>query len=322
MFIGQKMVRLASIGLFAAATAASTLAQEGGSGSEAPNLLTKDGVQLRASYFPAAVQRASKEGKQATPVILLHDFKGTRAAFAPLIAKLQATGEGEGERPHFAVMAVDLRAHGESVSQIAPDGTPANLDPAKLTKEDYLAMTQLDMEAVRSFLVDKNDAGELNLNKLCIVGSGMGASVAANWALQDWTAPPLFNLKQGQDVKALVLISPRWSYNGLTMQAPMKFNLLKQNVAWLVIYGVQDAKVKADFDRVYKQLERAHPTSDKKTGAKMGRGLQGIPIPSSLQGDQLLSKSGDTIDDAIVSFLTENVAALQLPWTSRRSKLP
>ena len=108
-------------------------------------------------------------------------------------------------------------------------------------------MAALDMEAVRKFLVDKNDAGELNLNKLCLVGSGMGASVAANWAVQDWSAPPLAVGKQGQDVKALVLISPRWSFNGLSMQVPMKFAPLKMNAAWMLVCGSQDPKVKADL---------------------------------------------------------------------------
>ena len=98
-------------------------------------------------------------------------------------------------------MIVDLRAHGESTKQLVGDGGVVDLDPAKLWKEGLVAMSTLDMEAIRDFLVDKNDAGELNLNKLCMVGSGMGASVAVNWAANDWAAPPLAVGKQGQDVK-------------------------------------------------------------------------------------------------------------------------
>ena len=37
------------------------------------------------------------------------------------------------------------------------------------------------MEAVRRFLVKENDKGELNLNSLTLLGSGMGANVAAYW---------------------------------------------------------------------------------------------------------------------------------------------
>jgi hypothetical protein len=191
---------------------------------------------------------------------------------------------------------------------------PADLDAAKLSKEGFAAMAALDMEALRAFLVQKNDAGELNLNKLCLVGSGMGASVAANWALADWTAPPLAIGKQGQDVKAIALISPTWSYHGLSMQDPMRFNPLKQNVAWLLIAGGQDPKVKTDFDRIQKQLERGHPVIGNKPGGQR-RGLAVNLLPTSLQGDSLMGQSAAAINGLIVKFFTENVASLQLPWS-------
>jgi pimeloyl-ACP methyl ester carboxylesterase len=324
MVAGQKM----RCGAIAIATSLFTAvwagAQEGrvGPPPEPVSLTTKDGVQLRGTYFPSAARGGSAQGKQATPVILLHDFKSMRNAFAPLIAMLQAGGDQGGNGPFFAVMAVDLRAHGESVKQQLPDGSLADLDASKLSKDGFAAMSVLDMESVRGFLVDKNDAGELNLNKLCVVGSGMGASVAANWAAQDWAAPPLAVGKQGQDVKAVVLISPRWSYNGLSMQNAMRFGPFKQNVAWLMICGAQDAKFKGDLERIQKLLEKAHPAGDKKAGAQQPRGLEVNLLPSSLQGDSLLGQSSQVIGAEIVKFLTENVAASQQPWISRRNRLP
>lgn len=282
------------------------------------SLNTKDGVQLKATYFPSSARAGSEQAKQITPVVLLHDYKGTRAALTPLAQKLQTTMDGE--TPRFAAIVIDLRAHGESTKQLGPGGAEADLDAAKISKQDYIAMAAFDMEAVRRFLVDKNDASELNLNKLSLVGSGMGANVAANWAVQDWSAPPLAVGKQGQDVKALVLVSPRWSFNGLSMQAPMKFAPLKLNASWLLICGAQDSKVKADVGRIEKQLDRFHPSTDK-NGAKRRSGLQVSELATSLQGDQLL-KSGDAVDDTIVRFLLENVATETQPWTSRRNKLP
>jgi hypothetical protein len=117
-----------------------------------------------------------------------------------------------------------------------------------------------------------------------------------------------------------VLISPRWMYTGLSMQEPMKFALLKQNVAWLLICGGQDPKIKADLDRIQKQLERFHPPSEKKVaGGQLRPGLETMLVPSSLQGDRLLSQSAGAIDDQIVRFLMENVAAGQPPWSKRRN---
>jgi pimeloyl-ACP methyl ester carboxylesterase len=324
MSIGSKLVRIAvflDICMFASVAAA-----QGRSGPppEPVDLLTKDGVQLKATYFPGVARRGSTQAKQTTPVVLLHDHKSTHATFNPLIAALQPPVQGE-EGPFFAVITVDLRAHGGSTKRVAPNGTVADLDAARLAKEDFMAMAHLDMEAIRSFLVDKNDAGDLNLNKLSLVGSGMGANVAANWALQDWTAPPLAVGKQGQDVKAIVLISPRWTFNGLSMQDPMKFTPLKKNVAWLILGGLQDAKIKPDFDRIEKQLERHHPVSEKnaaKPGPPVREGLTVKLLPTNLQGDQLIKRSGAEIDAQVVTFLVENVARFQLPWTNRRNKLP
>ncbi|MCI0331599.1 MAG: hypothetical protein L0228_00045 [Planctomycetes bacterium] len=293
----------------------------GAAPAEVVSLVTRDGVQLRLTYFPSSARKGTPEAKQASPVILLHDHKETRAIFNPLAQKLQAIGEGRQKGPAFAAVTVDLRAHGESTQQTAPNGSQFDLDAARLGKQDLLAMAAYDMEAVRSFLIEKNDAGELNLNKLCIVGSGMGANVAVNWALQDWTAPPLAIGKQGQDVKALVLISPKWSYNGLSFQAPLKFRPFKQNVAWLLMYGAQDAKVKSDVERIQKQLQRFHPEPTEAAGKRTST-LQVASFPSKLQGSTLLKQTGAAMDQKIIDFLVEHVGKVQQPWLGRLNRIP
>jgi pimeloyl-ACP methyl ester carboxylesterase len=288
---------------------------------EALTLTTRDGVQLKISYFPGNARKGSPQAKQTTPVVFVHDLKGSRAVFAPLVQKLQATAKGKetGEGPAFAAVTVDLRAHGESVK--LANNSQVELNAAKLTKEDLIAMATYDLDAVRNFLVEKNDAGDLNLNKLCFVGSGMGASVAANWALTDWSYPPLAVGKQGQDVKAILLISPRWSFNGLLMQGPMQFRALKENVAWMLVYGDKDKQFQADALRIKKQLERFHPATDA-TGAKRTSGFTVLNLNTRLQGDSLLTQVGASAEDQIVKFLTENVAAAQQEWIGRRTRLP
>jgi hypothetical protein len=205
------------------------------------------------------------------------------------------------------------------VKQILVNGTQIDLDAAKLGKNELIAMTAADMVAVRDYLVEKNDASELNLNKLCLVGSGMGASVAANWAHADWSYPPLAVGKQGQDVKAIVLISPRWSYNGLTMQGPMQFRLLKENVAWMLIYGEKDTRFQTDVNRIKRQLERFHPQTEE-TGAQRASGLAVLSLPTRLQGDTLLTQIGESINTQIVKFLIDS--SKEQPWLSRRNRLP
>jgi pimeloyl-ACP methyl ester carboxylesterase len=253
--------------------------------------------------------------------VLLHDYKDTRATFAPLAERLQAPGDEEPSRPSFAVVTLDLRGHGESTVQLLPNGQQVELNAARIDKNSLFAMAAYDMEALRAYLVAKNDAGELNLNKLSLVGAGMGASVAANWALQDWSAPPLAVGKQGQDVKALSLISPRWSYRGLSMRAPMRSRPLAQAARWQLIYGKEEPEAAADARRIENQLERFHPAPAGGAAAQP-RGLVVIPWESKLQGGTLLTRVGAPIEQQIVKFLVENVASKELPWSSRRTRLP
>lgn len=275
-------------------------------------LQTKDGVGLSITYYP------SRLGKDATPVVLLHDYKDTRGSLSTLAQRLQSPGR-EDKHPSFAVVTVDLRGHGESIKQTAPNGVSREIDAAKLNRQDIIGMLA-DMEAVRSFLVGKNDDEELNLNKLSLVGVGMGATVAVNWAAQDWLAPPLTIGKQGQDVKALVLVSPRWSFRGVPVQRALKVQPLKENVAWMIIYGEQDADTASDVRRrFYRQLERFHPEPSSPTAPP--RRLALVPLPSALDGSRLLSQAGSQIEKQIIDFLTVHVADEDYPWSQRRNRL-
>src|SRR5829696_8223248 len=112
-------------------------------GGEAVSLTTRDGVQLKISYFPGAARKGSPQAKQTTPVVFVHDHKGSRAVFATLVQKLQATGKGEGDRSSFAAITVDLRAHGESTK--VANTAQVELNAAKLRKEDLIAMASYDL---------------------------------------------------------------------------------------------------------------------------------------------------------------------------------
>ena len=157
----------------------------GAPAGDATKVQTKDGVDLSVTYYASRFATDPLLGKQVTPVVLLHDEKATQGMFSSLVARLHEAGRGP-KAPSFAVVTVDLRGHGASTRQTAPNGQTRELDAAKLNRNDIVAMSALDMEAVRRLLVGKNDDGELNLNKLCLVGVGMGATVAVNWAAQDW----------------------------------------------------------------------------------------------------------------------------------------
>jgi len=139
-----------------------------GKGGNEPKLVTRDGMHLAATYFPGT------EGKETVPVILLHMYKGDRTEYGQLAAYLQSQGH--------AVLVPDLRGHGEST-------TGANLrmplSATNLARDDFANMVRFDMEALKEFLRAKNNEGLLNIQKLCVVGAEMGASVARYWTRLD-----------------------------------------------------------------------------------------------------------------------------------------
>lgn len=279
---------------------------------ETVTLNTKDFVPLEATYF------ASTREKKATPVVLLHDYKDTRKVFAEFAQRLQRPESTDGvEHESFAVLTVDLRGHGDSTKQVFPNGRERELDAARLTTDDLLAMIRFDMEAVRRYLLEKNDEGELNLNKLCLIGVGMGASIATNWAARDWSAPALPTGKQGQDVKALVLVSPRWKYRGVTIQQALRHRDVRSQLAILLLYGKKDADTTGDVRRIYRQLDRFHP--EPRHGATESRDLLDVGMEdTSLQGTQLVRELGESGEDQIIKFLSDHVDKVDHQWIKGR----
>ena len=242
-------------------------------------LTTKDNVRLAATYY------RSSAGRDAVPIVMLHDYKEGRTIYNNLAAALQGPTD-ERVKSH-AVLTVDLRGHGGSTLAINPDGQSLEIDAAKLRVADYEDMVRFDMEAVRRFLVERNDAQELNLNKLSLVGAGMGANVALIWSAVDWDAPPLANRKQGQDVKALVLSSPNWKQKGLPLVMALKNPDVQSALSIMLVYGSQDPKAKQSAETVYKNFLRFHPEPPIDRVREL-KSLFDYPLPTTLQGSKLL----------------------------------
>lgn len=272
-------------------------------------LTTKDGVKLGATYFP------SDMGQEAVPIVLLHDYKESRAVFHALARELQDPADEELES--HAVLTVDLRGHGDSTSIVGPRGQTREIDVDQLRATDYQAMVLRDLEAVRSFLVDKNDAGELNLNKLCLIGSGMGANVAASYAAYDWSIPQLPRIKQGQDVKAVVLSSPKWSYPGLPALKALKQEGVRDKVSVLLVYGEHDPKATKDALSIFRNLEKHRPEPPPEQRLEKQNLFQ-FPLPTRLQGTRLLTDPDFAVLPKLDVFINARLSQQDFDWIRRR----
>ena len=155
-----------------------------------------DNLILTATYLPG------NRGKKTVPIILLHDFGGSRSDLAVLAKTLQKEG--------YAVLVPDLRGHGGSTKiEIGPEKYE-ELAYKKLDKSFFMDMLQFDLPALKKFLRKENNKGTLNIDKLCICGVGAGGMLAAYYAPADWD--PMVKRKKANprmgDVKSFIMISP------------------------------------------------------------------------------------------------------------------
>lgn len=246
------------------------LAQEEGPAKEIKRTVTaKDGLNVAITYW------ASPLKEQGGVVVLLHGHGGSQLEWGGQLPKdLQEKG--------FAVITVDLRGHGLSKGNPnttvdsaevkkgakTKPGKGAAVDTINLKPADYKAMVLGDMEAVKSFIFSEHQARKLNMNKMAIIAAGMGSSVALEWAAFDWgkkphTDGPIGNqTPRGQDVRALILLSPETGIPGLPVTDAVR--VLKAplfGVSFLVAVGKKDKLDKGTANKLYDQL--ATPSENK-----------------------------------------------------------
>lgn len=183
-------------------------------------LLTKDNVELRAEWFPG------KPGKTTVPVILIHDWAGNRKDLYAL-ANILHREKG------FSVIVPDLRGHGQSTSRKNSD---KEIKAKDFRKNDFIGILE-DIESCKRFLVSKNNLGEVNIDLLVIGVVGKMSPFAVDYTLRDWQWTPLAGIKQGQDVKAIVMISPEKKFKSASMTPAFKIPLISgKNVEPIPIF--------------------------------------------------------------------------------------
>ena len=262
---------------------------------EQVTLKTSDEVPLAATYYP------SRLGKDAAAVILVHAYQGNRGDFEVLALALQRAGH--------AVIAADLRGHGESTGAVP-----------QVRATDFDAMVRRDLEAVKRFLIEKNNAGELNIERLGMVGVEMGAAIAINWAALDWSWPVLATGKQGQDVKALAVISPEWVYKGLKITDAMTNPHIRGDLSFLIVAGERNPKLLQASKRLHNALSRYHPNPPPQEADEKQTLWLKTPR-TSLQGTQLMNEKSLNVEQMVLEFVERRLVNPPYAWSVRKSPL-
>lgn len=284
------------------------------SGEAAPSLpppeeverVTSDNVVVKATFFPGTQQ------ENTVPVILLHSWRGSSKEYVTLAPYLQGLGH--------AVLVPDLRGHGQSKRVLLGTGT-VEIDAARMGAEQFDLMVSRDMESWRSFLTQKNNEKALNLEKLCIVGSEMGASVALQYALHDWSWPPYAGRKQGQYVKALVLLSPQWNFKGLDARLPLAHPGVREAISVMILVGKQNPTAWREAQRLHAALAKYHaqPPSgiSQEERARWEQDNLDLFIRSfdtKLQGSKMLAVLDLRVHQRIATFIQLRLVRKEFPW--------
>lgn len=269
------------------------------------DLETRDGIQLNATFYPGGA------GKESLPVILLHSWKGSRKDFGFLPQYLQSQG--------CAVLVPDLRGHGASNKQKITDARGnekvITLDAARFKKSDFDLMVRYDIEKLKQYLLSENDAGKLNIDKLCIGGIEMGALLGSAYAKLDWAALRLPGIRQGQDVKAVIMISPKIMFQGFKIPETIN-SQFSSEVAYLIFSGERGAGG-SDASKVYTAIRKIRGISP-----ELDTSISLIQLKTSLQGAKLFTSQDavKTSGDLIYRFLDRCVGSKPIKWIDRKGR--
>ena len=287
------------------------------------NLTTKDGVGLNTLYYEGT------EGEKTVPVVVIHDWKEKEdgATYESLAEYLQSKG--------YAVILPDLRGHGSSTRQKDDARQSRTLTSRNVKPENVVAG---DLEAVRMFLLEENNAKKLNLAATTLIGVGKGAILAAHYAIYDWdpsVRPRRFgNTREStqrrggnKDIKALVLVSP-----GKKIGERMKTDALWRHptigageVSTLILVGQKQAdgankepketRESKTAQNIYTRLKRnGHETESDDVGKWT---LFYKALDTELNGEILLNETdldlGARAD--VGSFLNLRLRDRNFPWS-------
>lgn len=313
----------------------------------APQIVTMEvkpeGIQLVGTWFPPIIEEdkksknkkkvaepntdkdaknetadketADKElGKSVAPFILVHDWTRNRNDLLQLGFFLQSKGH--------AVIVPDLRGHGQSVRAV---GSSRPLDHKKFRKAEKGSAIR-DIDQCKRFLLEKNNEGVVNIDLLNVVAVGDSSHLAISWAITDWSWEPAAGIKQGKDVKSLILFSPTKNFAGSDLKKlalqPLVSGRHSTPLPMLVVWGGKADNAEDCEDFV--DLLRKHRPEAAEGGSLAQRwqsqNLFHFEAPTQMAGYQLAGNpNAARIWSFANDFVSQKVLAYkdQCPWQIR-----
>jgi hypothetical protein len=122
--------------------------------------------------------------------------------------------------------------------------------------------------------------------------------------------------RPSNDVKALVLISPEWTFKGLPIKQPLEHPVVQRAVSVLIIVGRANRKAADDAERIHEMLERYRPEPEKQDAARL-KNLFLIPVDTKLQGTKMLN-AVTKLEGVIAKFIELRLVNQEYAWRQRK----
>jgi pimeloyl-ACP methyl ester carboxylesterase len=297
-------------------------------------ITTADGVELDGTYF-----RSPKTGRDCPCIIMVHKFASDRSKsdWINLASALQNEG--------YAVLTFDLRGHGGSTALSSPNmfwtvpynrngirGSSARKSVISYTdfRPAYFPFIANDVAAARRFFEQKNDAGEVNIHRLVIIGAQEGAGLGFLFTALEYNREYRVGVtalqsngtsfNAGADIIAGVWLSlsrtlampagngPNFDLPGWVRQHPT----LRDRTPMCFIFGDKDNRARPDSEAVFRVL--TGPMSGRPEKHKLDALL--AIHGTDLAGAALLGQPALEVPGKVLTFVQKVLADRRVvPWT-------
>jgi len=256
-----------------------------------------DGVQLYATFYPG------NRGKKNVPVIILHDWGGKRSDVMVLAKELQKNG--------CSVLTPDLRGHGKSINKrIGPEDKETFSAKERLNVDDLKEIVALDLPCLKKFLLQKNNEGELNIDKLIVGGVGYGGLASAFFANNDWNPRIKRNKKMALmgDVKGFFIVAPPKALKGVNYSDAITFPTWANSISCIMLTSGSKSK----------KLGKAMETYLRKTcGSEALERCWFKNYDTKEEGAEVLQDPNSDFVLDVMAFVDKRGAKRDLLWRSR-----
>ena len=129
--------------------------------------------------------------------------------------------------------------------------------------------------------------------------------------------------KQGQDVKALVLLSPRQTFEGISATKALAHPAITHKLSILIAAGKNDRRAYSDAKRIHSRLVRVRPTPPTDRAEKLRKqDLFFVDAETTLQGTKLLGRALP-INGNIAGFIELRLVRKRedFLWSERKSPI-